>query len=144
MTKIIKIVIEFLKGFNSIIYLFYQGQIYFHHMPTGVSTWHDPRIPRDIVAPDGLDLGALPPGWEERETSTGRPYFVNHHNRTTQFTDPRLNGNLLRDLLRTRSMDSDPGGSSPSTNGRDGQDVCGVGDSIENSGTHHFKNGNSF
>ncbi len=99
-------------------------------MPTGVSTWHDPRIPRDIVAPNGIDLGALPPGWEERETSTGRPYFVNHHSRTTQFTDPRLNGNLLRDLLRTRSMDSDSGVGSPSANGAD---VCG--DSIENSGT---------
>lgn len=25
-----------------------QGQIYFLHVPTGVSTWHDPRIPREL------------------------------------------------------------------------------------------------
>lgn len=50
-----------------------QGQVYFHHIPTGVSTWHDPRIPRDL-APQGLTLdqfGALPPGWERRKTPTG-------------------------------------------------------------------------
>lgn len=39
-----------------------QGQVYFYHIPTGVSTWHDPRIPRDFdfqsVAPD--QLGVLP------------------------------------------------------------------------------------
>ena len=26
-----------------------QGQIYFHHLGSGASTWHDPRIPRDIA-----------------------------------------------------------------------------------------------
>jgi E3 ubiquitin ligase SMURF1/2 len=39
-----------------------QGQVYFYHIPTGVSTWHDPRIPRDFdiltVPPD--TLGTLP------------------------------------------------------------------------------------
>ena len=110
----------------------FQGQIYFHHMPTGVSTWHDPRIPRDIVAPQNLDLGSLPPGWEKRETSTGRPYFVNHHTRTTQFTDPRLNGNLLRDLLRTRSMESDSSGGGNVINDdvEEMQDVCGRNDNL--------------
>lgn len=65
-----------------------QGQLYFLHVPTGVSTWHDPRIPRDvtlavILREDEQDsrteaeiLGQLPPGWERRETSTGRPYYV--------------------------------------------------------------------
>jgi len=80
-----------------------QGQIYFHHVPSGVSTWHDPRIPRDVVAPVGLELGNLPAGWEKRETPTGRSYFVNHHTRTTQFTDPRLNGNILKAILRSRT-----------------------------------------
>ncbi|KAG9343015.1 hypothetical protein JZ751_015233 [Albula glossodonta] len=47
-----------------------QGQVYFLHTQTGVSTWHDPRIPRSTVS--------------------GRIYFVDHNNRTTQFTDPRL------------------------------------------------------
>jgi E3 ubiquitin ligase SMURF1/2 len=78
---------------------------------TGVSTWHDPRIPRDVELAvilregdaDARDeseiLGALPPGWERRETSTGRPYFVDHSTRTTQFTDPRLKGQLLQRIL---------------------------------------------
>lgn len=50
-----------------------QGQVYFYHLKTGVSTWHDPRIPRDFsptVSPDSL--GPLPPGWEMRQTSSGR------------------------------------------------------------------------
>ena len=32
------------------------------------------------------ELGALPDGWEVRYTSLGRPYYVNHYSRTTQFT----------------------------------------------------------
>lgn len=83
-----------------------QGQIYFHHVPSGVSTWHDPRIPRDVVPPLEMELGNMPPGWEKRETSTGRAYFVNHHTRTTQFTDPRLNGNLLKQILKSRTETS--------------------------------------
>jgi len=39
-------------------------------------------------------LGPMPAGWEVRHTATGRVYFVDHHNRTTQFTDPRLSTNL--------------------------------------------------
>ncbi|KAF8967142.1 hypothetical protein BDZ97DRAFT_1805418 [Flammula alnicola] len=31
----------------------------------------------------------LPLGWEERRTPEGRPYFVDHHTRTTTWTDPR-------------------------------------------------------
>lgn len=74
-----------------------QGQVYFYHIPTGVSTWHDPRIPRDFDTQNfSLDaLGPLPSGWEQRKTSSGRVYFVDHNNRTTQFTDPRLNGRIL-------------------------------------------------
>ncbi|XP_024289274.2 E3 ubiquitin-protein ligase SMURF2 isoform X2 [Oncorhynchus tshawytscha] len=126
-----------------------QGQVYFLHTQTGVSTWHDPRVPRDLrgftadtsgtpsasmlsahsLQPyctcgsetpltqacvfHGLpqaqrrthintdlsnvnceELGPLPPGWEIRNTATGRVYFVDHNNRTTQFTDPRLSANL--------------------------------------------------
>ena len=89
-----------------------QGQIYFLHVPTGVSSWHDPRIPKDLnlqtlCGGDGdrsLDdvLGTLPSGWERRETSSGRPYFLDHASRTTQFTDPRLHNNAnLRLLLNT-------------------------------------------
>ncbi|ESO94746.1 hypothetical protein LOTGIDRAFT_117914, partial [Lottia gigantea] len=75
-----------------------QGQIYFLHTETGVSTWHDPRIPRDIsnlqLRED--ELGPLPAGWEPRVTGTGRVYYVDHRSRTTQFTDPRLSINIRR------------------------------------------------
>uniref|UniRef100_F6QUG6 E3 ubiquitin-protein ligase SMURF1 n=1 Tax=Xenopus tropicalis TaxID=8364 RepID=F6QUG6_XENTR len=67
-----------------------QGQVYFLHTQTGVSTWHDPRIPRDLNSVNCDDLGPLPTGWEVRTTVSGRIYFVDHNNRTTQFTDPRL------------------------------------------------------
>lgn len=40
------------------------------------------------------DLGQLPAGWEVRHTGNGRVYFVDHNNRTTQFTDPRLSANI--------------------------------------------------
>ncbi|XP_018092837.1 E3 ubiquitin-protein ligase SMURF2 isoform X3 [Xenopus laevis] len=71
-----------------------QGQVYFLHTQTGVSTWHDPRVPRDLGNVNCEELGPLPPGWEIRNTATGRVYFVDHNNRTTQFTDPRLSANL--------------------------------------------------
>uniref|UniRef100_A0A674MKB4 HECT-type E3 ubiquitin transferase n=1 Tax=Takifugu rubripes TaxID=31033 RepID=A0A674MKB4_TAKRU len=74
-----------------------QGQVYFLHTQTGVSTWHDPRVPRDLSNVNCEELGPLPPGWEIRNTATGRIYFVDHNNRTTQFTDPRLSANLHRD-----------------------------------------------
>ncbi|XP_034151253.1 E3 ubiquitin-protein ligase SMURF1 isoform X2 [Esox lucius] len=67
-----------------------QGQVYFLHTQTGVSTWHDPRIPRDLTSVSCEELGPLPSGWEVRSTVSGRIYFVDHNNRTTQFTDPRL------------------------------------------------------
>lgn len=73
-----------------------QGQVYFYHIPTGLSTWHDPRIPRDIIAHlSSKELGPLPSGWEIRQTATGRYYYVDHNNRTTQFTDPRLTPNII-------------------------------------------------
>lgn len=76
-----------------------QGQVYFYHVPTGVSTWHDPRIPKDmkdILSQMNIqELGALPSGWEIRQTTTGRYYYVDHNNRTTQFTDPRLTPQII-------------------------------------------------
>uniref|UniRef100_A0A8C4PVU1 SMAD specific E3 ubiquitin protein ligase 2 n=1 Tax=Eptatretus burgeri TaxID=7764 RepID=A0A8C4PVU1_EPTBU len=77
-----------------------QGQVYFLHTQTGVSTWHDPRIPRDLSNISCEELGPLPAGWETRSTATGRVYFVDHNNRTTQFTDPRLSANLHHILKR--------------------------------------------
>lgn len=106
-----------------------QGQVYFYHVPTGISTWYDPRIPRDLR--ETPMPGSLPPGWEMRHTPSGRIYFVDRkptdpdcplsqqclliikknssgffyktdNNRTTQFTDPRLSssGLALQNLLK--------------------------------------------
>ena len=61
-----------------------QGQVYFIHRATGVSTWHDPRF-RDLDV-DPAELEPLGDGWEIRHTAHGRRYFVDHINKTTQFT----------------------------------------------------------
>uniref|UniRef100_A0A669BH99 HECT-type E3 ubiquitin transferase n=1 Tax=Oreochromis niloticus TaxID=8128 RepID=A0A669BH99_ORENI len=81
-----------------------QGQVYFLHTQTGVSTWHDPRVPRDLSNVNCEELGPLPPGWEIRNTATGRVYFVDHNNRTTQFTDPRLSANLHLNQLKDQAQ----------------------------------------
>lgn len=56
-------------------------------------------------------------GWEQRKTASGRDYFVNHNSRTTQFTDPRLNGQLLNALRRSAAAqvnsNSSSGGAQP-------------------------------
>jgi len=36
------------------------------------------------------NLPPLPEGWEQRRTADGVPYFANHNDQTTQWTDPRL------------------------------------------------------
>ncbi|KAJ9577603.1 hypothetical protein L9F63_005790 [Diploptera punctata] len=84
-----------------------QGQVYFYHIPSGVSTWHDPRIPRELSvgSTDFLaELGPLPLGWEMRQTASGRIYYVDHNNRTTQFTDPRLSGPVISNLLKKQNL----------------------------------------
>ncbi|CAM1302526.1 SMURF2 (predicted), partial [Pycnogonum litorale] len=81
-----------------------QGQVYFYHTQSGVSTWHDPRVPRDLGNINVADLGPLPPGWEMRNTASGRIYYVDHNNRTTQFTDPRLSHSLvLQNIMNTNN-----------------------------------------
>lgn len=39
-------------------------------------------------------LGPLPDGWERRVQPDNRVYFVNHKNRTTQWEDPRTQGQV--------------------------------------------------
>lgn len=97
-----------------------QGQVYFYHIPSGVSTWHDPRIPRDFDAANiALEsLGPLPAGWEQRKTTSGRVYYVDHNNRTTQFTDPRLNGQIINMIRRQNQTvaPNTPGNTNGTTN----------------------------
>ncbi|XP_071960768.1 E3 ubiquitin-protein ligase SMURF2-like isoform X2 [Antedon mediterranea] len=86
-----------------------QGQVYFLDTGTGLSTWHDPRLPRDLAIREE-ELGTLPHGWEARRTPSSRVYFVDHNNRTTQFTDPRLNAEIINRALteRKRGESSSP------------------------------------
>lgn len=78
-----------------------KGQVYYYNTQLGTSTWHDPRVPRDLGDVNPEELGALPPGWELRFTRSSRPYFLNHISRTTQFTDPRLaNQKILNNILK--------------------------------------------
>ena len=44
--------------------------------------------------PDDDPNGPLPDGWEKRVEPNGRVYFVNHKNRTTQWEDPRTQGQV--------------------------------------------------
>lgn len=131
-----------------------QGQIYFHHLGSGVSSWHDPRLPRDGESlVEGLELGSMPPGWEKRETSSGRSYFVDHHNRTTQFTDPRLSGPILKQLLKKPqvSVEGEPsdgvhgGNSSCSSNSSNSarNGVNGVNSNINSNSASVSSNSNS-
>ncbi|KAJ0000758.1 hypothetical protein NQD34_005778 [Periophthalmus magnuspinnatus] len=85
-----------------------QGQVYFLHTQTGVSTWHDPRIPRDLASVSCEELGPLPVGWEVRSTVSGRIYFVDHNNRTTQFTDPRLHNIISQQSQQVKEPSQAP------------------------------------
>lgn len=44
------------------------------------------------IIDDDDALGPLPAGWERRKQPEGRVYYVNHKNRTTQWEDPRTQG----------------------------------------------------
>ncbi|KAF9475646.1 HECT-domain-containing protein [Pholiota conissans] len=96
-----------------------QGRPYYVDHNTRQTTWHRPQMvgqptPTNVVRPTSVSQGStrpvsanpspasppvsqngpyadipLPLGWEERRTPEGRPYFVDHHTRTTTWTDPR-------------------------------------------------------
>ncbi|XP_011881424.1 PREDICTED: E3 ubiquitin-protein ligase Su(dx) isoform X2 [Vollenhovia emeryi] len=48
--------------------------------------------PLSCMVDDDDALGPLPTGWEKRKQPEGRVYYVNHKNRTTQWEDPRTQG----------------------------------------------------
>ncbi|KAK7939424.1 hypothetical protein WMY93_002750 [Mugilogobius chulae] len=101
-----------------------QGQVYFLHTQTGVSTWHDPRIPRDLASVSCEELGPLPLGWEVRSTVSGRIYFVDHNNRTTQFTDPRLHNIISQQSQQVKEPSQVP---QMEVGGEEGGGVVGSG-----------------
>ncbi|KAH8825350.1 hypothetical protein DL96DRAFT_1612904 [Flagelloscypha sp. PMI_526] len=97
-----------------------QGRTYFVDHNTRQTTWHRPQHPSQQIQQRPPPTGParlpsvtapqvhqpqqvyssaqqnytdipLPQGWEERVTPEGRPYFVDHHTRTTTWVDPRRN-----------------------------------------------------
>ncbi|CAG9771972.1 unnamed protein product [Ceutorhynchus assimilis] len=56
-----------------------------------------PSVPAPPTEEDEA-LGPLPSGWERRVQPEGRVYFVNHKNRTTQWEDPRTQGQEIGDI----------------------------------------------
>lgn len=48
------------------------------------------RLP--VAQPVSSGPAALPPGWEERVTRDGRPYYVDHNTRTTSWERPSMPG----------------------------------------------------
>ncbi|XP_031639629.1 E3 ubiquitin-protein ligase SMURF1 [Contarinia nasturtii] len=119
-----------------------QGQVYFHHIPSGVSTWHDPRVPRDFDSQNiALEsLGPLPAGWEQRKSQTGRAYYVNHNNKTTQFTDPRLNGHIISMIRRQNQANNSSNSSSNGTSSTQQQSST---NSASNGGTRTCSGGSA-
>ncbi|KAM9182056.1 E3 ubiquitin-protein ligase NEDD4 isoform 1-T1 [Mergus octosetaceus] len=71
------------------------GRPFFIDHNTKTTTWEDPRLKipahlRRKTSLDPVDLGPLPPGWEERTHTDGRVFFINHNTKKTQWEDPRL------------------------------------------------------
>lgn len=73
-----------------------------HIVTQGNQRFLYPAPPQGAAGAEGRDdetLGPLPDGWEKRTQQDGREYFVNHKNRTTQWEDPRTQGqNMPSDL----------------------------------------------
>lgn len=70
-----------------------QRFLYPQHQPAPV-----PGPGPSVVAEEDDGLGVLPSGWERRVQPEGRVYFVNHKNRTTQWEDPRTQGQEISDV----------------------------------------------
>ena len=55
----------------------------------------NPTTATDTSHPPPASSGAeLPPGWEQKQSSTGRPYYVDHNTHTTTWTKPPAESKL--------------------------------------------------
>ena len=82
-----------------------RGRPYYVDHNTRSTTWTRPpshassitpsQATEEILTPNTTNADGtyadvrLPLGWEERRAADGRPYFVDHHTRTTTWNDPR-------------------------------------------------------
>ncbi|XP_053563953.1 E3 ubiquitin-protein ligase SMURF2 [Bombina bombina] len=65
-----------------------QGQVYFLHTQTGVSTWHDPRVPRTLNGMSCDSFGRLPSGRALNSSIFARiDFFLDHFDRQNQLKD---------------------------------------------------------
>lgn len=101
------------------------GQRYYLNHLTQTTTWQDPRKavsttalnsqqspPSSQQSPNvsmqNLNLDALPQGWEQASTPEGDIYYINHHERTTSWYDPRI-PERMRQQARINSVGPGPG-----------------------------------
>lgn len=75
-------------------YVVQQGNQRFLYPPSlgAAAAVAGPSTSTSIPDDDDDILGPLPSGWERRKQPEGRVYYVNHKNRTTQWEDPRTQG----------------------------------------------------
>jgi E3 ubiquitin ligase SMURF1/2 len=69
----------------------------------------------DISCPD-----ALPEGWEERRTTNGRLYYVNHNTRTTQWSRPLRPQNNIIPINGNINLSNDTTSGTPHRESRSG------------------------
>ena len=79
-----------------------EGKKFFVDHNTKSTSWTDPREEKRaetdaksiqgklINSQTSRDLGPLPRGWEEKVMEDGKFYYINHHNKTTTWEDPRF------------------------------------------------------
>ncbi|RUS25241.1 hypothetical protein BC938DRAFT_472441 [Jimgerdemannia flammicorona] len=56
------------------------------------------------------NFGPLPPGWDMRTDTNGRPYFLNHKTETSTWEDPRLKATPPQGVPTTAGLDALPPG----------------------------------
>ena len=94
------------------------GRLYYVDHNTRSTTWTRPSSESnhdvDHQAQGGetntAGLGSLPPGWEERRTPDGEPYYVDHNTRSTSWLDPRpaiIRAKELEDTEYLRLLEED-------------------------------------
>lgn len=73
-------------------FLYPQANHHHHHHGAPIAVAGPSTTPLAAVDSEDDALGPLPAGWERRKQPEGRVYYVNHKNRTTQWEDPRTQG----------------------------------------------------
>lgn len=81
-----------------------------HHQQQQNTSQRIPSSHQRTQSYDALESEPLPHGWEGRTTATGQKYFVNHIERTTSWTHPRLKSQSLATLNANQTLGNLPDG----------------------------------